>query len=254
MSISDPLVVPRSKSLLDTATEIFSSYARLAEGELPQDPISNLQVRLSRWGTQFSGIDGEVACVLGQGEEIGELVEAVAGKLEDPGSFSMEGSGDKWYENASKGQVGALEHIFDAIGDILIYSCQLASNLQLDFSTILREGEGLKQKAAKNTSEDLAELGWALLGLTAATGRIQHATLKNKQKLRGYDNELKYKTEVLDGMVQIARFCTQISEQLNEKVFTVFFQVSERVMRRDWKKNSLTGGEGTPEVNPVSGG
>ena len=229
------------------AREVFSEYQAMGAGELPANPLSNLQIRLFRWGNQFKGLEGTIACTLGQGEELGELVESVTGSLDEETSFTPE-KASVWERNLLSGQKGAADDTVDAIADILVYATQMCTNLRLDFGVLLQAGEALETELVKKgvhdpASKDLASIGWSLLGLTAAVGRIHHATLKNKQKIRGYDDEVKYRTEVADSTVHVGRFCTRICKALGLNVYEEYIRISEKVMKRDWTKNAVTGGQ-----------
>jgi len=227
--------------------EVFSEYQAMGAGELPENKLSNLQIRLYRWGNQFKGLEGGLATVLGQCEELGELVESVAGSLDKEEAFTPE-QASLWERNMLAGQKGAAEDTIDAIGDIMVYATQMCTNLRLDFGVLLQAGDALETELVKRgvhdpASKDLASIGWSLLGLMAAIGRIHHATLKNKQKIRGYDDEVKYRTEVADSTVHVGRFCTRICKALGLNVYEEYIRISEKVMKRDWTKNAVTGGQ-----------
>jgi NTP pyrophosphatase (non-canonical NTP hydrolase) len=98
------------------AREAWDRYAALVHPdhpELPFDPLSELQVRLSRWQVENFGMQSPERFVLGIVEELGELGEAI--EMDDP------------------------EKILDAIGDTCIYATQLASVHRLDFGVLLRK-------------------------------------------------------------------------------------------------------------------
>lgn len=218
---------------------LFTWVQRQSGGEVEANPIADLQHRHAQWAATLNRLDG-MANVLGQAEEVGELIESLVGKLEEEDSFTSE-KAEQWEKNISKGVPGSADDLLDAVADILVFTTGLCSELRFDFNILLTEGMALERslvsrKIQPRAGDDLASIGWAVLGLAAAVGRIHHATLKHRQGIRGYDHEPKYWAEVAGCIVHVVRFCTRICDALRLNVVEIYIQTLEKVLKRNWNK------------------
>jgi NTP pyrophosphatase (non-canonical NTP hydrolase) len=115
------------------AREAFDMYAGLDAPDLPNAPLSALQVRLFRWEVGQFGYQPSHRYVLGIVEEIGELLESI--------------STHDWV---------------DALGDIQVFAIQLCTAYRLDFGTL--------RKVARSAGDDWRE---AFVFATALLARAE---------------------------------------------------------------------------------
>lgn len=90
--------------------------------------------------------------------------------------------------------------------------------------------------ASKRNFED------PFMGMVEELGEMAHALLKQKQGIRGTyeEHEAALRDAIGDFEVYLMDFC-----QLREiNLEAVIWETWEKVKKRDWKKNSVTGGEG----------
>lgn len=102
----------------------FDEYAAMDEPELPEDPLSALQVRLARWQNLNFGPATAEQLALGVAEEAGELCHAVLKR-----SQRIRGMGDPVAFRFAAG---------DALADVTIYAMQMATLQRMDLGTLLR--------------------------------------------------------------------------------------------------------------------
>lgn len=112
----------------------------------------------------------------------------------------------------------------DAFGDVCIYACNCATSLQLDFQTIFY---GYKQL----TSSDERSLRINM-------GTLAHAALKAEQRIRGYDDPAKPRLEMGNAM---SRIIARLRDAFDASPEVAFFATSQRVTKRDWKKDAIRG-------------
>ena len=164
--------------------------------------IRCLQIDLMRWERKNFGLAASYTSALGIVEEVGELEDA-------------QDDEDEWT---------------DAIGDILIYACNLCSKNGLDFDTILEIS--------------LEERPWKMRGMLGKLGLLAHVTLKADQGIRGYDDRDVARRDlgivlyrVISSVVRYALLCGHDAKE-------IFVEVSAKVMKRDWGADSRLGGDG----------
>ncbi len=91
--------------------------------------------------------------------------------------------------------------------------------------------------------EELGELAEAVLEMAGASGRILHATLKSRQKIRGMDHRDTYRAKVADGVADLWVFSLQLLTMLRLDGGALVEGVARRVvMVRDWSLNQASGG------------
>lgn len=103
---------------------------------------------------------------------------------------------------------------------------------------------GTRQMDALGAGEELGELAVALLGLLAATGKMQHIAMKSYQKIRGYDDEHKCRREIADALADHAIFATQLATKFRLDYGTLYKETLKAELGddgRDWIKNPQTG-------------
>lgn len=81
------------------------------------------------------------------------------------------------------------------------------------------------------------------LGIAEEAGELCHAILKAKQKIRGYEDPEFLRAEAADAMADCTVYMMQLATALRMDFGTFFFAVAEEVLKRDWVKDSLKGGE-----------
>lgn len=174
----------------------------------PAMVIEKLRTRVAEWSlanfeAQQSKFDpnvnlGHLAPLLGVAEELGELAEAIQ-------------------EHCMGGQK-------DAIGDILVYMCDFASRLDINFEEYTVE-EGL----AKDLTQEI--------------GALFHHVLKMHQGIRGYQNKDFAIIEIRDTIFSIFDVLHDYCNSLGiEPPFTLATETFDYVVSlRDWKTNPTTG-------------
>lgn len=177
------------------ARRIFESFAGYSATSLPPDlhPIDALQLLLSAW--QAHNFDGtsDVLTTLGIGEEIGEMADAAT-----------------------------REEIDDAIGDVAIHCCQLATSNRLAFRALVDDGGAFADP------------------IESHLGRLCHLVLKREQRIRSGRSPVEmYRSVLADaiagllGSVRAARARRPIS--------SYFTKTAADVLRRDWRAYPITG-------------
>ena len=146
---------------------------------------------------------------------------------------------------AIEGEQG--EEAFDALGDVLIFTCGVCTELRLDFATLSRDFD------ASNIVEVRGLDG--IMNLYKAIGKLAHVVVHHRQFRRGYGDIDKTR---MDAGVAIASICSAVhwlafSNDWDASV--LFEQVLTGMMaKRDWSKNSINGEEsvsGESEETPI---
>lgn len=123
----------------------------------------------------------------------------------------------------------------DAIGDILIYACAIATELGLDFAAITQEMDvGFVTEPA----------GDPTISLMRAIGKLNHIVGKQRQKTRGFDDFAKVRVVggvVLTRVYRIVQWMAYCNDWDLRNLFKV---VLTKVMERDWVVNKLEGTQG----------
>lgn len=160
----------------------FEEWAGLYAPHVPPDPVDAMQVRLARWeqAQPFWRVSS-LPVALGCGEEAGELADAV-----------------RHHE------------IVDAVGDVAIYACQVATRHRLAFGELL-----------------------------SALGRVQHLILKREQRIRiGAESDEVFGEALA---AALARMIAAITDAHGIDARDAFLEVAERVLARNWTANPVTG-------------
>lgn len=184
-----------------TARARFAAWAALDAPHLPADPVDAMQVRLLRWeqAQPFWRVSS-LPVALGCGEEAGELADAEC-----------------------------YDEIVDAVGDVAIYACQVATRHRLAFGAIL--------DAASDS--DVMHLHDEWRELLSALGRVQHLILKREQRIRiGAESDEVFGEALADAL---ARLIAAITNAHGIDARDAFLEVAERVLARNWTANPTTG-------------
>ena len=186
----------------------FDTYAGMDHPELPRHPTDAIQVRLFRWQSHNFGLPNpcEIAC--GITEELGERMVAIS-------------------------ELNAKE-IDDAVGDIQVYGCQLATARRLSFVHTVHAG----QIDGPRFFDKLDISGRDLL--TIAAGYINHVQLKAQQKIRDMETQELCRLATFAGLSMLMRGLVMVSPRAPLEIFE---EVAEKVLRREWKRDASMGGE-----------
>lgn len=176
----------------EMARQAFDRFAGLDAPELPSGTVDALQVRLVRWQTANFGVARAYQLALGVAEEFGELAAA-----------------------STKAET------VDAIGDVLIYACQMATLHRLAFVEAI-DGDTFAMRVPQG----------------AAPGLLAHVTLKADQRIRGLDDP------------ELARFATFLAlvavvdevRCFDADPVECFTSTARIVMERNWRADAVTGG------------
>lgn len=172
------------------------------------DPLDRLQILLAFWEARQPFWSAAVLPVdLGVGEECGELAEA------------------KSHAEAT-----------DAVGDIAIYVCQVATRERLAMSEIL---------AAAGQIADRALTSWPAAHpwrtLMARVGRVNHLALKRHQRIReGALPDAEYRALLADALAELLA-AVELASGANVAEF--FADTAPTVLARDWSTDRAGGGQ-----------
>lgn len=117
--------------------------------------LKHLQAEARAWCAWNFPTSGAMEQLVGVGEELGELAEAINN--------------------------GHADHLRDALGDIAIFSVNFANQMAFDIETVLAEYE------PRGTA-----LPVSFVTLVSLTGQFLHAGLKAKQQIRDISEEKLY--------------------------------------------------------------
>ena len=186
------------------ARQIFESFAAATPASPPPDPIDALQVLLAAWE---AGQPLHRVCpmpgTLGIGEECGELADAET-----------------------------TEEEIDAVGDVAIYVCQVATRNRLAMRWIL------DAPFSKKTHRD----PWR--GLVSALGRVNHLVLKRSQRIREGALPVEEYRELL--ATALADVIFAVERAAGRRAEDAFLDTASRILARDWNADRAQGGEVAP--------
>lgn len=178
----------------------FETFAALDAPHVPSDPWDVPQVLLARWQVRNFGAPNGEHLALGVCEEMGELAAA-----ESP------------------------DDIDDAVGDVCVYACQLATLHRLAWSEICVDWMAVGGVSMRISQE-----------AGVAQGLLAHVALKSAQGIRGLNEPEATRFAVFMALTGVTDVLRQID--LDGDVWSTFKAVAETVMARDWKANAATGG------------
>lgn len=81
------------------------------------------------------------------------------------------------------------------------------------------------------------------LGVAEEVGELCRAVLKGEQKIRGMDDREAQRTAVSDALGDILIYACQVATAFRLDLGTIFQLTAEKIMSRDWVKDSRRGGE-----------
>lgn len=188
-----------SDKVIQMALDAMSEYQswRSVSNEAELFGVANLQYRLMVWERENFGTQRAMISAAGAVEEIGELLDAI--------------------------EYGTKEEVVDAVGDIMVYLCQLCSKSRLDFASIIDSTE----------SDSYLDLD----GMYT----MMHVVLKREQGIRGYDDRDTYDRDIAICVYRIMGHIKHLTSEYSLEYKTVFFNVATEVMRRNWRENKRDG-------------
>ena len=171
-------------------------------------PLDRLQVQLAAWEERQPFWSAAVLPVaLGVGEECGELADA------------------KTHAEAT-----------DAVGDVAIYVCQVATRERLAMSEILAEAGRIADRALA-TNRGLTHQWRTLM---ARVGRVAHLALKRHQKIReGALPDAEYRALLADALAELL---AAVELAACDSVAECFAATAPTVLARDWSADRAGGG------------
>jgi NTP pyrophosphatase (non-canonical NTP hydrolase) len=89
---------------------------------------------------------------------------------------------------------------------------------------------------------------WMMSGVTEEVGEFAHALLKHHQKIRGYESEEFFKSQIKDAYGDINVYLMQILSFYGIDAEEALKECFEHVLNRDWKSNKLNGGS---DIEPI---
>ena len=194
----------RFERVIATATPSIMQQLPILDAFL----LDALQIQLAAWEERQPFWSASVLPVaLGIGEECGELASA-----------------------------NGHDDVVDAIGDIAIYACQVATRERLAMSEILAQAGRIADRALA-TNRGLTHQ-WRTL--TARVGRVAHLALKRHQKIReGALPDAEYRALLADALAELLSAvelaaCVSVAE--------CFTYTAPTVLARDWSADRAGGG------------
>jgi hypothetical protein len=184
----------------------FETWADIRAPHLPADRVDAMQVELVRWRIANFGIQSDELIALGVVEECGELAEATTS-----------------------------DAAIVALGDVLVYAGQLATNNRLAISPLL------------------VPVGKAVPMMVAA-GRLANVVGKRAQRIRrGAGTVEQYRADLAEAIARVADAALEVADRICADGFldpvSVYLQVGRQVLARDWVAYPLTGAP-APEAAP----
>ncbi len=172
------------------------------------DPLDRLQVDLAVWEARQPFWSAAVLPVaLGVGEECGELAEA------------------KTHAKTT-----------DAVGDIAIYVCQVATRERLAMSEILIAAGRIVDRALA-TYRGLTHQWRTLM---SRVGRVNHLALKRHQRIReGALPDAEYRALLADALAELL---AAVELAAGASVAECFAATAPTVLARDWSADRAGGG------------
>lgn len=163
------------------------------------DEMICLQIDLMRWERKNFGLQPSYTSALGIIEELGELEDA-------------QDDEDEWA---------------DAIGDTLVFACNLATKNALDFSTMINVAY-----VAKSAKMD------KMLG---KLGKLAHVTLKADQGIRDYADRDVARRDIGIVLYRVVSSVVRYASMCGHDVRVIMSRVAREVMRREWWADSRMG-------------
>ncbi len=176
------------------------------------DPLDRLQIRLSFWeARQPFWSASALPVALGVGEECGELAEA------------------KTHAEAT-----------DAVGDVAIYVCQVATRERLAMSEILAEAGKIVDRALASYSTDHTRDARSWRTLMSRVGRVNHLAPKRHRKIReGTLPDAEYRALLADALAELL---AAVELAAGVSVAECFADTAPTVLARDWSADRAGGG------------
>jgi hypothetical protein len=204
---SDKLIIQTAA----IASSRFSTFAALGrEDPMPSDAVDAMQVALCRWQVDKYGPQPDERMALGIIEEMTE-------------TFLADGT----------------EDAIDGLGDVCVYSSQLATNNRLAIAPLIDLARVLGHRNGVRT--------------IAASGLLSQVVLKGSQKIRGLDDQAKYRMRLAGAIgLCIARAIESVEEMWPEilpiKADRVFCIIGDEVLRRAAGHPSIPKRDTTPPL------
>jgi hypothetical protein len=216
-------------SLAAAAQAVWETFAALDGEELPPDEIDAMQVKLVRWERRNFGLVPQPLQSLGVIEEFGEIDHAKT-----------------------------LDEKLDGLGDICVYIGQLLNGNRLAIRPVIDLAEMLAADWDGNEQAQADNPPAALLGMFA------HTVLKREQKIRGYDDDAFWRTELvfsvaclmahakLDALFLDATLQSEASHYTclpdAGLIRRTYIDVATKVvLKRNWAADKLAGADVTSE-------
>lgn len=77
------------------------------------------------------------------------------------------------------------------------------------------------------------------LGIVEEVGELSHAILKNKQRIRGFDDQDKFLNEAGDAIADMTVFAMQLCTKYRLDFGVLLQETIEEVLKRDWATNPV---------------
>jgi NTP pyrophosphatase (non-canonical NTP hydrolase) len=114
------------------------------------------------------------------------------------------------------------EKVKDALGDTVIFMLDLCNQRGMDIG-------GIQKSAMLGTTQESA--------IGRITGRLAHCALKLEQGIRSVSE-----VDLRQALVNVLRYCSFVADAYGWDLVAVAEETWEGVSKRDWKKDTQTGG------------
>lgn len=111
-------------------------------------------------------------------------------------------------------------------------------------SNAIEQGLGVVEEVGELAETMLGEIApfLQLAGMAAKAGHIAHVLLKRKQKIRGYTEDEKFRSEIADAIADITVFSMSLCTCIKVDFGALLFETVERiVIKRDFVARPVTG-------------
>ncbi len=207
---------PDIKKLYDASKAMFAEFAAMGDGELPENPIDAMQIKLARWqNSRFGGPQSDERMALGVIEEVTESETATT-----------------------------FDESLDALGDSTVFGAQLLTTNRLAIRPILAWAQNLFETVLKHGHSDISvdgEKSAAILTgfvaqLMKSQGMLAQVVLKGAQKVRGLDDQEKYRKRLVGALGTCIARCAMpggIHTNGEMNIGSVFVTVGNAVCQRE---------------------
>lgn len=209
------------------ASKVAPLEAREGEPEPDMPAVRRAQILLAAWSRRnfpMGAQTHDLVCGLGVVEELSELVgHLLAVAL---------GKGNGFLTEAQ---------ISDALADMMIYACQIATTYRLDYLTLVEASRPASVLVTPHGLPMRIDAPSAGIMGALAVGRLARALGKSAAGIRGLDTRENQRHAIAAAIMSCANFAQTGLQIMKAQPDTMFVATARRVMQRDWIAYPMTG-------------